>query len=127
MTEPDPDPTDRQTRPFADVLRELDKGRVHNELSEKLQELLEAVMTVRKPGTVALQLKVEAAKGEDMVTVLATVVTKVPRTARTSTFWVTDDHNLSRSNPTQPYLPLAGVPGDGAAQPPADETRRSAR
>jgi len=116
---------DQQTRPFADTLRDLDKGRVHADLSEKLQELVESVLLVRKPGTVQLTLKVEPAKGgEDMVTVLATVATKVPRTARASTFFVTDDHNLSRSNPQQPSLPLAGLPSDADT---TTEARRAAR
>ena len=126
MTDQPDEAEDRQTRPFADTLRDLDKGRVHTELSEKTQELIEAVLLVRKAGTVQLTLKVEPAKGsEDMVTVLATVAAKVPRTARASTFWVTDDHNLTRSNPVQPQLPLAGLPSD--VDTTTETTRRSAR
>lgn len=115
----------RRTRPFADLLRELDKGRVHNELSEKLQELVEAVMTLRKPGTVQLALRIDAGKGDDMVELTAAVTTKVPKQARTSVFFVDDEHNLSRNNPHQPYLPLSGVPGDGVDQPTAEQ--RTAR
>jgi hypothetical protein len=126
MTSDDVDKDARRTRPFSDVLRELDKGRVHTELSERLQEVIEAVMGVRKSGTVQLTLKVDAAKGDAMVEVVASVAAKKPRVARTSMFYVDDEHNLSRTNPDQPFLPLSGVPGDGATQPDAD-TRRTAR
>jgi len=119
-------PDERQTRPFADTLRELDKGRVHGELSEKLQELIEAVMDVKKPGTLQLTVKVNAAKGDAMVEVSASVAAKIPRTARTSIFFVTDEHNLSRSNPSQPSLPLQGLPSDGESRTSTD-TIRSAR
>ncbi|MEI4273898.1 hypothetical protein TEK04_19430 [Klenkia sp. LSe6-5] len=116
---------DRQTRPFADTVRDLDKGRVHTEMSEKLQELVDAVMQVRKAGTLQLTLKVEPAKGEDMVTVLASVAVKVPRTARASTFFVTDEGNLSRSNPQQPSLPLAGLPSESDTTTAAESARRA--
>lgn len=124
MTDTDKDA--RQTRPFADTLRDLDKGRVVAELGDKLQELIEAVMQVRKPGTLQLTLKVNAAKGDDMVEVTASVAAKTPRTARTSVFFVTDEHNLSRSNPSQPSLPLQGLPSDDDARP-STESVRSAR
>lgn len=127
MSQTDTDADDRRTRPFADLLRELDKGRVHTELSDQLQKVIEAVMAVRKPGTVQLTLKIEAAKGDEMVEVLATVAAKTPRVARTSVFFVDDEHNLSRHNPSQPFLPLSGVPGDGDQSTPTAETTRSAR
>lgn len=127
MTTPTPDDDGQRTRPFADLLRELDKGRVHSELSEKLQELIEAVMDVRKPGTIQLTVKVVAAKGDAMAEVSSTVAVKIPRVARTSIFFVTDDANLSRTNPDQPYLPLSGVPGDGDTTSTTVEQTRSAR
>ena len=124
MTEP-ADEGGRRTRPFADTLRELDKGRVHAELSERLQEVIEAVLDVRKAGTVQLTLRVDATKGGDMVEVLATVAAKKPRVARASMFFVDDEHNLTRANPNQPVLPLTGLPGGGENRP--ADTTRSAR
>lgn len=120
-----PTPDERRTRPFADVLRELDKGRVHTELSDKLQELLAAVLDVRKPGTLQLTVKVTPIKSESMVEVTASVAAKTPKAARTSVFFVTDSHNLSRDNPQQPALPLTGLPGGAADDTP--RTERNAR
>lgn len=115
-----PDPEAR-TRPFADVLRELDKGRVHSELSDGLQELIAAVQDVRKGGTIQLTLKVDAAKADGMVEVSATVAKKTPRRARTSVFFVDDEHNLHRNDPRQLVMPgLAAVDG-------ADTTRSATR
>lgn len=113
----------RQTRPFADLLRELDKGRVHTELSSQLQELVETVMDVNKGGTVTLTVKVSPTKAAETVEVQATVKAVLPKTQRASLFFVSDDFNLTRDNPHQPFLPLAGVPGDGADQTPARSAR----
>lgn len=118
---PPPDTDERRTRPFADTLRDFDRGRVHTELSEQLQTLVEAVMDVGKAGTLALTVKVTPTKAEDTVEVTAVVAAKPPKATRASIFYVSDDHNLTRDNPRQPFLPLAGVPGDG------DQPARSAR
>lgn len=117
---PAPDPEAR-TRPFADVLRELDKGRVHTELSDKLQELIVAVQDVRKGGTIQLTIKVDSAKADGMVEVSANVATKTPRRARTSVFFVDDEHNLHRNDPRQLVVPGLAAVGD------ADTTRSAAR
>lgn len=118
---PAPD-DDRTTRPFADVLRELDKGRVHTELSDRLQEVLAAVMDVRAKGTIQLTITVAPSKAAEMVEVSAQVTAKKPRASRTSMFFVDAEHNLRRDNPNQPALPLTGLPG-GAA----DTSARTAR
>jgi hypothetical protein len=104
-----PEPTDKaggRTRPFADVLRELDKGRLHAELSAQLQDVIAAVVDTRKPGSVSVTLKVSPDRADGMVRVAAGRTAKVPQRDRESLFYVTDDHNLSRDNPIQPTLPL---------------------
>lgn len=119
-TPPAPDPEVR-TRPFADVLRDIDKGRVHGELSTRLQELIAAVQDVKKDGTIQLTIKVGAAKADGMVEVSATVATKVPRRTKTSIFFVDDEHNLHRDNPRQTVIPGLASVGDG------DNPRSAAR
>ena len=99
----------KQTRPFADVLAELSKGRVHAEASAKLQELIAAVADVRKGGTLTLQVKVTPDKGTEMIRVSATVASKIPIRDRESLFFVDDQHNLTRDNPNQPHLPMQVV------------------
>lgn len=117
--DPSPPAAELRTRPFADTLRELDKGRVHAELGERLQEVLAAVMDVRKAGVIQLTIKLNPSKAPDMVEVSGVVTAKTPRAGRTSMFFVDDEHNLTRDNPHQPALPLTGLPGgatDGAPQ-----------
>jgi len=102
-----------QTRPFADVLLELAKGRVHNEASIALQDLVEAVQSTGKKGSVTLTVVVAPSKAEGQVEVTAEVKPKPPRsTPPTSLFFITSDHNLSRTNPEQPHLPMRGLPVD---------------
>ena len=99
-----------QTRPFADVLLELAKGRIHNEASIALQDLVEAVAERGGKGAVTLVINVASSKAEGQVEVTADVKTKLPATKRpTSLFFVTADHNLSRDNPEQPRLPMRDV------------------
>jgi hypothetical protein len=116
----------RATRPFADVLRELDKGRVHAELSDRLQEVLAAVMDVRAKGAIQLTITVTPSKAAEMVEVSAQVTAKKPRASRTSMFFVDAEHNLRRDNPHQPALPLQGLPG-GATDSADTAQTRSAR
>lgn len=118
-----PDDAGRTTRPFADVIRDIDKGRLHAELSDKTQELIAAVMDVRKAGTIQVTIKVEPSKASGMVEVSATTATKTPKTSRTSMFFVDSDHNLRRDNPDQPTLPLRGLPGGTDAADTANDAR----
>jgi|SRR5215469_7544112 len=100
-----------QTRPFADVLLELSKGRVHNDASFALQDLVAAVADTGKKGSLSLVITVTPSKADGQVEVTAEVKTKPPTPKpATSLFFVTDDHNLSRENPEQPHLPLREVP-----------------
>jgi hypothetical protein len=104
-----PEPTDKtegRTRPFAAVLQDLDKGRLHAELSAQLQDLIAAVVDTRKAGSLTVTLKISPDRAEGMVRVAAGRAAKVPQRDRESLFYVDDQHNLSRDNPTQPTLPL---------------------
>lgn len=104
---------DRQVRPFADWLRDQRNGRTHDELSDALNELVEAVQEHGKAGSITFIVKVKPAGRGDHGTVLVSddVRLKAPTGERPETvFFADDDHNLVRHNPAQPSLPLREVP-----------------
>ncbi|OZC62329.1 hypothetical protein CH304_00380 [Rhodococcus sp. 15-649-1-2] len=93
---------DRTIKPFAKFLRELQKGRVHEELSTQLHDLVAAVQDTGKAGTLTLTLKVEKQKNTDMLLIGDDVKTKIPKLDRASSLWFVDgDGNVSRDNPDQ--------------------------
>lgn len=111
MTNTDPE---RQIRPFADVLLELNAGLTHTELSDGLNELVQAVKLYGKSGTLTLSIKVRPAGRNAGSTVMITddVKLKLPEGERAdSVFFVDTDGNLTRNPPGQERLPLREVPG----------------
>lgn len=105
-------PDDTVVRPFADFLREQSKGALHEELSVGLHDLVEAVTATGRAGSITLTLKIKpATKGNtDSLLVAENVTVKAPTPDRgESIFFVDDNGNLSRRNPSQPELPLAVV------------------
>lgn len=118
MTSTESPDDDVQTRPFADLLQSLNKGRVHSELSDQLQQLVAAVRETGKKGSISLTLTIAPVpKSDGLYDVADNVVMKAPRPARKSSFfYATDEANLVRNNPNQDELPgLRGVGSDGAA------------
>lgn len=99
---------DVTVRPFAAVLQDLAKGRVHAELSEKLAELTREVLACGKKGTLTLTVTVDlVGKGGETLAVSARVDAKPPRTTPPATVFFSDRvGNLSRNDPNQPTLPL---------------------
>jgi hypothetical protein len=118
-------PTDdedvRETRPLADILRRLEKGRAHDVMSGDLQDLIAAVQDTGKAGKFTLQLSVQPVKGNaGMVTVTAVWAAKAPARDRTPNFfYVDDDHNLRDEDPSQLTLPgvVAAVPAPARPTP----------
>lgn len=113
-------------RLFADYLREIDKGRLHAELSGRFQELVEAVSQVGKAGSVTLKLSLKPASEMDggVVTLSGEVKLTAPQPKRSATiFFVDEEFNLSRRDPRQGDIEdsLRGIDG-GRAAPGADET-----
>ncbi len=112
-----PDPTDNsggdepgRIRPLADVLRELDRGRVHDQASTMLRDLIAAVADTGRKGTLTLTIALKPMKAEGRVTATAAVSVKAPAPEpRESIFFIDDEHNLVRDDPHQPYLPLQDV------------------
>lgn len=114
----------RQVRPFADFLLDHRQGRTHTDLSEALVELVEAVQETGKKGSLSLTLTVKP-EGSRQVLVTDKVAVKAPEGERdASFFFIDDDANLTRDNPTQPHLPLREV-GDDQPDAQAEEATGS--
>jgi hypothetical protein len=105
MTKPDV-----QVRPFADFIRETNRGTTHDELSEYLQQLTAAVSDTGKKGR--LVLTIEVAPMGDAFQVSDKITLKLPEHNRgASTYFATADHNLVRTDPRQlQFESLAEVP-----------------
>lgn len=112
MPQSSPEP-DRRVRPFADFLLEVAGGLSHAELSDALNELVGAVALIGKGGNLTYTVKVNPAGRGAEATVLITdeIKVKIPEGDRPeSVFFVDDDGNVTRDNPTQTRLPLREVP-----------------
>jgi hypothetical protein len=97
----------QRVRPFADVLQEIGGGEVAAQVSNELQQLVAAVRATGKAGSVTVQLAVKPAVKNETNALLVSGVVKARKPepqAPTSVFFVTDDDNLSRSDPHQPEL-----------------------
>ncbi|MDP8961519.1 MAG: hypothetical protein M3N32_07900 [Actinomycetota bacterium] len=92
-------------RPFADVIRDLRRGDAHDELSERLAELVAAVEAHGKPGRLVLTIVVEPYKGTDALAVRDQIKTVIPEADRDATLMFAEDGRLTRHNPRQPEIP----------------------
>ena len=114
-------------RPFADFLREHRKGELHDELGERLNELVNAVQDTGKKGTVTLVLSVApAARSDEMVIVSDEIRLKAPEPDRPDAVYFADhEGNLTRHNPRQPELPFREVSGPAREERHAQEVDRA--
>jgi len=98
-----------------DTLRDLRNGRTHDELSDQLNELVEAVIATRKKGTITLTINVQpATKAHDGSALLLSDEIKLvkPKFDRgASIFYATPENNLQREDPKQRKLNLEGFDG----------------
>lgn len=110
-------------RPFADVLRGVDKGRALDSAAEALHALVTAVQETGKPGTITLTVKVgplPKARSNESLLVTASVTSKAPVIdGNPSMFFVDSDGNLTRNDPrqirlTDTELKLAKASGEAA-------------
>lgn len=89
-------------RPFADFLRELRKGAVHEEISAALHELIERVQTTGKAGAISLTIKASIQPRTEMLKLADSVGKKFPTLERPESLWFVDaEGNPSRTDPTQ--------------------------
>lgn len=109
-------------RPFADFMRELARGRVHEELSEQLHELLAAVRDTAKPGTLTLTLKVNPVRGSERQIMIADKVeAKLPKPDQAPTLWFIDNNgNPSREDPQQMRFETMQAVKEGSADKPQE-------
>lgn len=116
-------------RPFADFLREHNRGRTHDELSEKLREVVAAVTDTGKAGALTLVLKVTQQKKTLMLEISDDVKTRVPQHSRPASLWFIDkDGNVTRDNPDQlQFASMQAVPThNNVASIQADQQQKEA-
>ncbi|MDF3280856.1 hypothetical protein [Gordonia sp. N1V] len=93
--------SDNTIRPFADFLRELQKGEIHQELSEQLHALIGRVAEVGKAGSLTLTLKVKRDRS-GMIQIDDDVKAKLPQWERPSSMWFVDKNgNPTKRDPQQ--------------------------
>ena len=97
------DDAEVQVRPFAELLTLFDRGAVHTEASEQLHNLIGAVQSMGKEGSMTIAIKVAPMKGtRDQVVVAAQVSAKPPKGEPTAAvFFVDQAGNLTRNDPRQ--------------------------
>jgi hypothetical protein len=101
-----------QIKPFGAVVQEQRNGLLHSELSEKLADLVGAVLEHEKPGALTLTIKVTPNKDGSSLLVTDDVKVKAPAAPRRPSVFFADSHgNLSRRDPRQPELPLRELRG----------------
>lgn len=106
----------RTIRPFADFLRDQNKGKTHDELSTALNDLVNAVTLHEKGGTLTLKIEVKPMeKGTgDVLLVTDDITVKMPKAKRKpSVFFPDADGNLRRNDPNQmTFDTLTGIDGE---------------
>jgi hypothetical protein len=103
---------DMSARPFADLLREQRRGSMHDELTAKLHELVNAVESIGKPGKLVLTIDIRKYKNDTggVIEVSDDVELKLPKPDRPTAIWFTTaDGNLSKTDPAQKQMPLTEV------------------
>lgn len=96
-------------KPFTDVVGEIRDGKLLEELTTALYDVMAAVRETRKAGGVKLAIKISPT-GRDTVSIDAIYDTVIPKEpAPSTTFFVGRDGSLHRNDPAQPRLPLREV------------------
>lgn len=99
------------SRPFQEVLRELRRGNVHDELSDKLQELVAAVTQEGKVGSLTFKITIKPLGKGDGLEVSDEITVKPPKvTPGSSIFYPTPENNLVRQDPRQQAMELHDIP-----------------
>ena len=94
---------------YADVLGSLEGGKTLDQINDELADIVGAVTAHRKVGEITVTLKISP-NGDNAVSVVAAVKSKVPESAKGVTVFFSDEHGtLLRRNPNQPELPLRQV------------------
>lgn len=93
---------ERTIRPFSEFLIAQRRGDLQAELGQALADLVDAVETHRKKGTLTLTLTLEPQGKGNALSVIDDVTIKPPRAERDGSIWFADqDGSLSRTDPRQ--------------------------
>ncbi|MCX5590891.1 hypothetical protein [Alcaligenes endophyticus] len=86
---------------FAEVLQDLRYGTLHDELTETLQEVVNACISTGKGGSLTLQIKLKPGKSGELE-LTDTIKSTVPELEKgASIMWATPEGNLQRQDPRQ--------------------------
>ncbi len=97
------------SRPFVEVLGDLEGGSVVSDLTQALSDLTSQVLAVRKPGHLILKIHVSP-NGDTSIEVRAEIKANAPEPPRERTILFADEFgSLRRDNPRQLGLPLREV------------------
>ena len=94
-------------RPFDEVLRQINNGRLVDEITDEMTEVISAVRSTGRPGkiTVTLSLHPRGPNNEQME-IRPIIKGAAPELGRPiSLFYVNDDNGLQRDDPIQNPLP----------------------
>lgn len=94
---------EQTVRPFADVLRDVRGGDLHEELSVELGRLVAAVESTGLAGKLVLTINVKAMKARGRVLVSDSVKASLPEVRDDSVFFA-HEGKLTRRDPNQPEL-----------------------
>lgn len=105
---------ERQIKPFATALQEIEKGAAALRAGRLLNDLVQAVVATGKKGSVALVVEVAPYKNGNTNNLDVTVRTtaKIPEgdeATASAVFFHDGKGNLRRDDPNQPTLPLRAV------------------
>lgn len=106
---------ERHATPFADVILALRRGLYHDELTEALADIVEAVQLTAKAGKLTVTLTVKKLGKGYQVTVDDDVKVVLPRDVD-NTIMFGHDGRLTREDPWQEKLPLGPRPVEEQAQ-----------
>lgn len=99
-----------EPRPFTQFLHEQRKGRLHDDLSGALKEVVAKVAEHGRQGSITLTLKIKPADQEGMVSIFDQLKITAPEPEiRPSLFYIDGDGNVSRRDPNQMELPATGL------------------
>lgn len=98
------------TRPFMDFLREHRGGATHDDLSDRLQELVAAVTDEGRAGTLTMTISIKPLGKNDGLEVGVDLKIKppVPKVG-VSLFFASPENNLVRQDPRQQTMELREV------------------
>lgn len=102
-------------RLITDILRDIKKGRLVEEATAKLAELVRAVDETQKSGTLTITLTVKPGDANEKTLVSAVKMSKPAKDIPEAIFFSDEDGDLHRTDPRQAEMEFAEV-GRGAAQ-----------